>query len=161
MTDRAKALRANSTSPERRMWRVLYPFRTGGYHFRKQSQIGPFVVDFACHHAQLIIEVDGDTHYTDVAQGRDARRDAFLRAEGYTVLRFTNNDVMHHTDGVYHVVASTLDGRPKQPRAQHPLPSPPHKGEAAASVSGAPFGMHPPAGTSPLVGEVGRGDPDV
>jgi len=119
-----KNLRANSTPPERRMWRLLYPFRTGGFHFRKQEQIGPFYVDFACHHAGLVIEVDGETHYVDGAQQRDARRDAFLRGEGYTVLRFTNDDVMHHPEGVHTLVAAALADRPQRPRpSSRPEPS--------------------------------------
>jgi very-short-patch-repair endonuclease len=158
MSGRAKALRAMSTAPERRMWRLLYPFRTGGYHFRKQVPIGPYVVDFGCHHASLVIEVDGDTHYTDTARRRDLRRDAFLRAQGYTVLRFTNDYVMHHSDGVFDVVSRTLDGRSKQPRAENPLPNPPHKGEGADPVALAQSEPTTLNGTSPLVGEAGRGE---
>jgi len=120
-TDIEKKLRANSTPPERRMWRLLYPFRTGGFHFRKQEQIGPFYVDFACHHANLIIEVDGETHYVEGAQQRDAKRDAFLRNEGYTVLRFTNDDVMHNAEGVHTIVAAALAGAPPRPRSPNPV----------------------------------------
>ncbi len=115
MTDLEKRLRANSTAPERRMWRLLYPLRTGEFHFRKQEQIGPFYVDFACHHASLIIEVDGETHYVDGAPERDAKRDAFLRAEGYSVLRFTNDDVMHNAEGVFRTITEKLAGRPTRP----------------------------------------------
>ena len=123
-TDLEKKLRANSTPPERRMWRLLYPFRTGGFHFRKQEQIGPFYVDFACHHAGLVIEVDGETHYVEGAQQRDARRDAFLRGEGYTVLRFTNDDVMHNPEGVHTLVATALADTPQRLRSSsHPEPS--------------------------------------
>ena len=161
MSGRAKILRANSTTPERRFWRLRYPFRTSGYHFRKQAPIGPFVVDFACHHARLAIEVDGDTHYTDTAQRQDARRDAFLRAQGYTVLRFTNQDAMHNADGIYDVVARALAGRPRQPSAGYPLPNPPHKGEGAKPAALAHILPNAPNDTSPLVGEAGRGDPDV
>jgi len=121
-TELEKKLRANSTPPERRMWRLLYPFRTGGFHFRKQEQIGPFYVDFACHHAGLVIEVDGETHYVDGARQRDAQRDAFLRGEGYSVLRFTNDDVMHNAEGVHTLVAAALADKPRRSRA-HAEPS--------------------------------------
>jgi very-short-patch-repair endonuclease len=114
-TDLERKLRANSTAPERRMWRLLYPLRTGEFHFRKQERIGPFYVDFACHHASLIIEVDGETHYVDGAPERDEKRDAFLRGEGYRVLRFTNDDVMHNADGAFRVVTEALAGRPTRP----------------------------------------------
>lgn len=164
---RAQDLRANSSPIERRMWRLLYAFRTGGYHFRKQVPIGPYTVDMACHHARLVIEVDGDTHGSATAIRNDARRDAFLRGEGYTVLRIPNSEVMKNPDGVYQLVASALEGRPKQQRAVHPLPNPPHKGEGVRSSL-----RRPPAPTSPLVGEVaqlgalapseaGRGDTNV
>jgi very-short-patch-repair endonuclease len=157
MSERSKALRANSSPIERRMWRLLFTFRADGYHFRKQEPIGPYVVDMACHHASLVIEVDGDTHYTDTARRRDAIRDAFLSSEGYTVLRFTNLDVVRNPEGVFDVVARTLAGRPRNRRAARPLPNPPHEGEGVSSSIGHDPAQ-PPAHTSPLVGEAGRGE---
>ena len=132
---REKALRSDPTVPEKRLWRLIHPFRTGGYHFRKQEQIGPYYVDFACHRARLVIEVDGDTHFTDVGLEADAFRDAFLRHEGYTVLRFTNTEVMGNGDGVYTVIASALDKTAPRLRARRPPPGLPHEGggEEAAS----------------------------
>jgi very-short-patch-repair endonuclease len=160
MSGRAKALRANSSPIERRMWRLLFTFRSDGYHFRKQAPIGRYVVDMACHHAKVVIEVDGDTHYMDDARRRDTVRDAFLQAEGYTVLRFTNLDVVRNPDGVFDVVSRTLIGRPRNQRASHPLPNPPHKGGGAQLRFGHDLAQ-PPAHTSPLVGEAGRGDSNV
>ena len=116
-TQRAKELRANSSAAERRMWRILHVFRTGGYHFRKQAQIGPHYADIACHHAKLVIELDGDTHGTDAAERHDAQRDAFLRGRGYTVPRFANSDVIENPNGVFLVVEAALEGRPKSRRA--------------------------------------------
>ncbi|HEV7277142.1 MAG TPA: DUF559 domain-containing protein [Devosiaceae bacterium] len=113
----AKALRLNSSPAERRMWRLLHVFRTDGYHFRKQVPIGPYYADIACHHARLVIEVDGDTHGTDAAARYDERRDAFLRGKGNLVLRFTNDDVLHNPDGVFDVVAAVLADRPQKKRA--------------------------------------------
>ncbi|KQW77550.1 hypothetical protein ASC89_20490 [Devosia sp. Root413D1] len=137
-TELEKKLRANSTPPERRMWRLLYPFRTGEFHFRKQEQIGPFYVDFVCHHAKLIIEVDGETHYAEGAPERDARRDAFLRGEGYSVLRFTNDDVMHNPEGVHTRLAAVLATKPTRSPRRLP-PGLPHEGggEDAASPQSA------------------------
>ncbi len=143
MITRAKILRATSSPVERRMWQLLHAFRTGGYHFRKQVPIGPYTVYMACHHARLVIEVDGNTHGTDQARRADAKRDAFLAAEGYTVLRISNYDVVGNPDGVFELISRTLAGRLKQPRATR-LPGP----DLALS----------PAPTSPLVGEAGRGD---
>jgi very-short-patch-repair endonuclease len=132
---REKQLRANPTMPEKCMWRLLHPFRTGGYHFRKQEQIGPFYVDFACHHAKLVIEVDGDTHFTDARLEADVTRDEFLRYEGYTVLRFTNSEVMQNEDGVYTLVAEALASTTPRLRARRPLPGPPHDGEGEEAAS--------------------------
>lgn len=102
------------------MWRLLHVLRTGGYHFRKQAQIGPYFADIACHHAKLVIEIDGDTHGTDAAERHDAARDDFLRRQGYTVLRFTNSDVIENPNGVFLVVETALRGRPKSRRALRP-----------------------------------------
>ena len=134
-TELEKKLRTRSTAPERRLWRLLYPLRTGDFHFRKQEQIGPFYVDFVCHHANLIIELDGETHYVQGAQERDVARDAFLRAEGYTILRFTNDDVMHNAEGVFRVISDQLADRPKRRVRGLPPPGLPHEGggEEAAS----------------------------
>jgi len=129
----------NSTMPERRMWRLLHSFRTGGFHFRKQEQFGPFYVDFACHHARLVIEVDGETH---VFAEDDERRDEFLRHEGYTVLRFTNDEVIQNPDGVFQVVSGALEGRQRNNRPRRPLPGPPHKGEGEEAAS-PPHRSHP------------------
>jgi very-short-patch-repair endonuclease len=104
-----------------RFWKLIEPFRADGYHFRKQVPLGPFVVDFACHRPKLVIEIDGDTHYTDEALAKDRARDASLARHGFTVLRFTNDDVMTNPEGVYLVLASAL--------TEGPLPSPPLKGE--------------------------------
>ena len=115
----AQKLRADPTDPERRLWNLLRPFRTNGYHFRKQVALGPYIADFACLHAGLVIEVDGDTHFSDEALLRDANRDAYLAARGLTVLRFTNIDVSRNPEGVYTVIASHLAGFQPRPRTPH------------------------------------------
>jgi len=63
-----------------------------------------------------VIELDGDTHATDAAERHDMRRDAFLRSQGYTVLRFANTDVIDNPNGVFLVVEAALKGRPQSPR---------------------------------------------
>lgn len=115
-TSNAKALRANPTPAEIRLWRLLYPFRTNGFHFRKQSPIGPYVTDFVCHHAHLIVEADGDTHGTATGMARDGVRDAFLVENGYTVLRLSNRDILYNPEGVFAVVSNALDGRQRSGR---------------------------------------------
>ena len=119
-TSLAKSLRVNSTPAERRMWRLLFPLRTDGFHFRKQAPIGPYVADFACHHAKLVIEVDGDTHGTRQGAAHDAVRDAFLREEGYSILRFGNRDVISNLEGVMTIIA---DARADRKHNRRSLPT--------------------------------------
>jgi len=103
--DRARALRRNQTGPERAMWRILWHFREQGWHFRRQQPIGPYFADFACLHAKVVVEVDGETH---TSPARDAARDEYMRNRGIQVLRFTNDDVLQNEDGVYTVIAGVL-----------------------------------------------------
>jgi very-short-patch-repair endonuclease len=110
-------LRQQASPPEVRLWRLLYPLRTGAYHFRKQVQIGPYCVDFACHHAKLVIEVGGDSHHLRGEQQKDAMRDLFLRREGYEILRFSNSEVLSNPEGVYLTIVSTLKSRPTSRRS--------------------------------------------
>ena len=155
-TDLARKLRRNSTAPERRLWRLLYPFRTGSFHFRKQVQVGEYFVDFACLHAGLVIELDGETHGGDVARSNDAIRDDYLAGRGFSVLRFTNDDVMTNPEGVFTVISNVLATRPTSQRAATPSPTLPARGRVPAS-GGSTFVPRAQNGTSPLAGEVGRG----
>ena len=104
----AQKLRKQSSLSERRMWALLRPFRVRGYHFRKQVQIGSYVVDFACHHALLIIEVDGDQHGAPIAQSNDAVRDDYVIGRGYRVLRIPSSELFGNQDGVHALVEKAL-----------------------------------------------------
>ncbi|AQR61285.1 hypothetical protein BZG35_06190 [Brevundimonas sp. LM2] len=87
---RARKLRAEPTRTEAKLWDHL---RHLDIRFRRQAPIGPYVVDFACHSAKLVIEVDGGIHdLTDVAL-RDLRRDEWLTSQGYRVLRIPTKRV--------------------------------------------------------------------
>ncbi len=108
MATRAQSLRKNPTTVEVRFWKLIEPLRSSGYHFRKQVPLGSFVVDFACHQARVVVEIDGDTHYTDAAMRKDRERDETLARHGYTVLRFTNGDVMNNPEGVYDALVLAL-----------------------------------------------------
>jgi very-short-patch-repair endonuclease len=67
-----------------------------------------FIVDFACYEARFVVEVDGATHSTDAEITRDATRDAVVRAQGYAILRFTNDEVYHNLNGVLETVRLKL-----------------------------------------------------
>ena len=100
MIGRARALRRDLTLGEQKLWSELCEFRKlYGLHVRKQAPIGPFIVDFAIHAAKLVIEVDGEHHFEPEQQAYDARRDAWLKKEGYRVLRFTTGDLDEAFEG--------------------------------------------------------------
>jgi very-short-patch-repair endonuclease len=100
----ARRLRRDMTDAERRLWYALRDRRFAGWKFRRQASIGPYVVDFLCHAAKLIVEVDGGQH----SEETDARRTGFLEAQGYRVVRFWNNDVLQNTDGVLQALEVAL-----------------------------------------------------
>jgi len=106
LRDRASELRRNMTWPERRLWQTLRKSQINGYNFRRQYIIEPYIVDFCCPKVKLIIEVDGESH---VGQAQhDTERTRFLEQRGYRVLRFTNDDVLHHMDSVADVILRAL-----------------------------------------------------
>ena len=108
----AQRLRRDQTPAERRFWVILHPFREQGWHFRRQTPIGPYIVDFACKRARLVFEIDGDSHYEEAGIARDRVRTAYLESRGYRVVRFTNDDVLTSDDGVYPMVAEILERMP-------------------------------------------------
>jgi very-short-patch-repair endonuclease len=107
-TVRARSLRKSETDAERKLW-SLRGRRLAGHKFVRQFPIGPCFADFACREAALVIEVDGSQH---LDSSRDARRDAFLAAEGYSILRFWNTDVLTNLDGVAASILAALDLHP-------------------------------------------------
>ncbi len=121
---RARALRRNMTDAERKLWAELRGHRFQGLAFRRQSPIGPFIVDFVCQRCRLIVEIDGGQHFEDAGQKHDMRRDTYFEARGYRVLRVSNLDVLTNREGVLETIAAAITARP--------LPSPPPQaGEGA------------------------------
>jgi very-short-patch-repair endonuclease len=90
------------------LWGVLRDRRFTDYKFRRQVPIGPFIVDFACFDARLVIELDGSQHAEDPT---DARRDAELARRGFRVLRVWNNELTENRDGVLHAIWAVLRAR--------------------------------------------------
>jgi very-short-patch-repair endonuclease len=84
---RAKKLRWPMTRCETILWTRLQDHQLLGLHFRKQHPVGPYIADFACVKARLVVEVDGETHWREDERRRDARRTAFLERDGWTILR--------------------------------------------------------------------------
>jgi very-short-patch-repair endonuclease len=112
---RARRLRRDLTDAERIVWNAIRAHRMHGASFRRQTPIGPFIVDFVSHAAGLIIEIDGGQHYEPESIKRDAQRDAYLASEGYLVLRFSNHDVITNRQGVLETIATAIVHAPSPP----------------------------------------------
>jgi len=120
--EQARALRRRMTEEEKILWSHLRGNRLRGFHFRRQQIIDGFIVDFYCHEAGLVVEVDGDIHHQQAAY--DAERDRALVARGLQVVRFKNEEVRKDVGGVLEKVARELPNPP--------APFPEGKGEKTA-----------------------------
>ncbi|MBV8889831.1 MAG: endonuclease domain-containing protein [Alphaproteobacteria bacterium] len=120
---RARRLRQNPTKAEIRLWSRLRRTQLGGSRFRRQQPIGPYIVDFFCPAAKLIVEVDGGHHADDGPE-----RTRWLESRGYRVIRFWNNEVLENTEGVILAIVGALPPPPADACASAASPS---RGEAA------------------------------
>ena len=102
---RARELRQSPTDAEICLWSRLRRRQLGGFRFRRQQPIGPYIVDFFCPEARLIVEVDGGQHANSAA---DEIRTRWIEERGYRVIRFWNNDVLGNTEGVLLNILGTL-----------------------------------------------------
>jgi very-short-patch-repair endonuclease len=98
--ERARQLRKQMPASAASLWNALRALKGLGLHFRRQVPLGRYHADFVCFHPRLVIEVDGAMHSPE----RDAVRDAFMPAEGFKVLRFTNDEVRFERTGVIRAV---------------------------------------------------------
>lgn len=112
---RAKELRRQMTQTEKRLWARLRRNQLG-FHFRRQQIIDGFIVDFYCHTAGLIVEVDGPIH--EEQEDYDESRDDTLTQRGLYVLRVTNEDVMVRLEQTLHRIAATCQTRVEDIRKQ-------------------------------------------
>ena len=108
----ARELRRRSTDAERRMWFYLRDQRFSRYKFRRQAPLGDYIADFVCYKARLIVELDGGQHAA--AKAYDARRDAWLRQQGFRVLRFPDNLVFKERDSVLEAIWRALQETPAE-----------------------------------------------
>jgi very-short-patch-repair endonuclease len=102
--DRARTLRSSMTDAENRLWYHLRNRRLAGFKFVRQLPIAGYYADFACREAMLVIEADGGQQ----GSANDHKRDAALRAAGFTVLRFWNIDILGNTDAVFATILEAL-----------------------------------------------------
>ena len=123
---RARSIRGAPTDAELRLWRLLRDRRLSGFKFRRQVPVGPYIVDFLCVGAKLIVEADGSQHAESV---RDNVRDAYLANQGWKVLRFWNNEVLQNREGVLETIYAHAS-RPSSGPSGHLLP----EGEGALNA---------------------------
>lgn len=110
----AKGLRKNATRQENHLW---YDFlRTYPVRFQRQKAIDHFIVDFYCHTAKLVVEVDGTQHYTEQGLAYDAERNAVLEQYGLKVIRFSNGDIDRQFSAVCDMVHHEIQERMKEVR---------------------------------------------
>ena len=107
-----KSLRNNATSAELNLWNVLRQSNLGGFKFRRQHSVGRYIVDFYCASQRLVIELDGDSHFTDEAREYDQVRTIFLNALNIRVLRFLNTDVHENLNAVCERILEELHTTP-------------------------------------------------
>ncbi len=120
----ARDMRCNPTEPEKRLWKHLSRSQLAGHKFRRQAEIGPFIVDFFCPQKAFAVEVDGETH--DVH--RDFGREKALGRLGVSVFHVTNPDVMNNMEGVLTAILGALEATPDRWERPHPNPSPEGEG---------------------------------
>jgi len=101
----ARKLRRDMTPAEKKLWAALRARRFAAYKFRRQVPVGPYVADFMCFEARLIVEVDGSQH---VESAHDVERDAWLASQGFLVKRFWNGDVLSRLDSVLDTIAAEV-----------------------------------------------------
>jgi very-short-patch-repair endonuclease len=129
---RARSMPANPTEAETRLWSMLRDRRLSAFKFRRQQIIGPYIVDLICLAHRLIIEADGSQHADDKD---DVRPEAFVRSQGFRILRFWNNQILGETDSVAEAIFAAVS-TPHPPKPPAWFPPSPARGEGL----GAPHG---------------------
>ncbi|RVT40770.1 endonuclease domain-containing protein [Sphingobium algorifonticola] len=99
-------MRSNPTEAERKLWMLLRGKRLGGFKFKRQQPITPYIIDFVCFEYRLIVEVDGSQHADNAY---DTKRDDWLKSQGFKILRLWNNDIMNDEEGVLAAIMVALE----------------------------------------------------
>lgn len=116
----AKRLRSTMTEAETKLWQQLRAKRFEDFKFRRQVPIGPYIADFVCFARRLVVEVDRSQHD---GSAHDARRDAWMAAQGFRVLRFWNNSVLTAMDGTLLAIHDALNEAPLPAAPRPPSPA--------------------------------------
>jgi very-short-patch-repair endonuclease len=125
-------MRRNPTESEKRLWSLLRDRRLAGYRLRRQVVLKPYIVDFVCFERRVIVEADGSQH---IDNAHDCKRDAWLRQQGFEVLRFWNTDVLARTSSVADALFAALAANPHPPVAGRRAPPSPARGEGLGAAN--------------------------
>jgi very-short-patch-repair endonuclease len=115
---RARKLRAEMSDAEKRLWQYLRRRQVGAYRFRRQHPLGPYIVDFICLEARLVVELDGGQHVERAEY--DRQRSTWLEQKGFRVLRFWNDEVLTQTGAVLLAIDRVLHGKAQPPSQPSP-----------------------------------------
>jgi len=118
--ENARALRKRLTPQEVKLWVKLRELKPLGFHFRRQAPIGRYIVDFASFASRIVIEIDGGQHGMPEGAQADRERDASLRLQGFSILRYWNSDVDENLVGVMESILSVLNTPTPALRADPP-----------------------------------------
>lgn len=149
--NKRKDNRKNPTEPEKRFWSWIRGKQLG-CKFRRQHGISQYIVDFYCAEHTLIIELDGESHYTIEGVAYDKARTAFLISKGFKVLRFSNLEVMQNKEGVLSTLLACLNSTAIK---SNPSPTLPLSGEGAKTYTA--NSEAPPLTPPPGKGKAGKG----
>ncbi len=128
----ANSLRKNMTKAEACLWKyVLRAKNMKGYQFRRQRPVSTYIADFMCKELKLVIEVDGWTHTRDYVYRKDIVKQQELERLGFTLLRFTDNDVLNDINNVSLCIERWIEDN--ETRIFHPLPPPAGDNERRAN----------------------------
>ena len=131
---RARSLRSRMTDAERKLWYMLRDRRFVAAKFRRQVPLGRYVADFLSFEKRIVVEVDGGQHSGSAS---DIARDDWFRSQGFTVVRFWNDDVLTNLKGVFTLLADVIDTNTPHPASQPQaaaMPPSPTRGEGKRSV---------------------------
>jgi very-short-patch-repair endonuclease len=116
--EKARLLRQRQTDAESVLWCHLRGRRLHGYKFRRQYPVGEYVVDFICLSGRLVVELDGEYHLDPDQRIYDDERSRFLRATGFNVQRFWNEEVLKNTADTLEAILQYLKNPPSLPLAR-------------------------------------------
>ncbi len=106
MLDIRRALRANCTPAEEILWEEIRNRKLNGLKFKRQHSIGNYIVDFYCASKRLIVECDGEVHFTEDQKEKDKHRDQNLTEMNFRIIRITNSQVLNEIEQVKKILLS-------------------------------------------------------